>query len=194
MAARMLVASLCIVCACVVVCAQSPSAEERGKEKPKEDERIELPWSIDQLKKGVKKGMSMLLKMEDSLGEKTITSYHKMEVTEVADETYTLRQTSLDAEKKELAKPIEAKKKWGEYMAAFRFSKSTTEVADEKIKVGAGEFACKVFKRSEKLASGETVTTTIWLATEKPGVLVKATSSGGKTTSVWTLEEYSAGK
>lgn len=172
---------------------EEPKKEEPKKEEPKAEETISLPWTADEIKKGVKKGMMMLFKVEQTRGEQKITEYQKIEITAVTDETYTQRQSRMDAEKKEVGKAKESTKKWSEYMGNMKFSKAGTTVTEEKLTLAGVEWDCKVYTRTESTTRGDS-TTKYWFPKDKAGTLVKMTFEGGGMGQTMTLEEFKAGE
>jgi hypothetical protein len=173
---------------------EEPKKEEPKKEEPKKAEYASLPWTDDEIKKGVKKGLAMLFKLEQTIGEKSITQYTKMEITAVTEEGYTVKTTNLDADKKEIGVAKEKTEKWSEYMAKMRkMPKESTTITEEKIKVPAGEFECKVYKVVENTSKGDR-TTNYYFPKDKAGTLAKTTSEGQGFKVSMTLEEHKAGE
>jgi len=166
--------------------------EEPKKEEPKED-ALGLPWTADEIKKNIKVGMSMLFKVETIIGEKATTTYQKMEVTAVTDEGYTMKTTSMDADKKETGKAKEKTQKWSEYMSSMKFSKTDTTVSDESIEVPAGKFDCKVYTKLQKQRGAE-VTIKFYFPKDKPGSLAKMSADATGYKMVQTLEEWKSGE
>lgn len=166
--------------------------EEPKKEEPK-DEALSLPWTADEIKAAVKKGQTALLKMEQTVGTKTTTSYTKMEITAVTDEGYTSKTTTLDAEKKEVGTAKEKTEKWSEYMAKMKFTKSDTTVSEESIEVPAGKFDCKVYTQIKKQGKTD-MTIKFYFPKDKAGIIAKVTGEGQGVKVVQTLEEFKAGE
>jgi hypothetical protein len=137
--------------------------------------------------------MTMLFKLEQTIGEKTTTTYQKMEVTAVTDEGYTMKTTSMDAEKKEMGKAKEKTQKWAEYMASMGFKKSDTTVTEESIEVTAGKFDCKVYTKLQK-KGGMEMTVKFYFPKDKAGYLAKVTGDAEGFKMVQTLEEMSSGE
>jgi len=169
----------------------APPKEEPKKEEPKA-ESIGLPWTADEIKASIKTGASMLFKNEQTMGEKTTTSYTKMEITAVTDEGYTMKTTNLDAEKKELGKAKEKTEKWTEYMAKMKFTKADTTVTEESIETPAGKFDCKVYTQVQK-KGGQEMTIKFYFPKDKAGTLAKLTGEGGGFKMTQVLEEWNAG-
>jgi len=171
-------------------------APEKPKEEPKKEEpkaeAIALPWTADQIKGALKVGATMLFKNEQVMGEKTTTSYTKLEVTAVTEEGYTMKTTNLDAEKKEMGKSKEKTEKWSEYMSKMKFSTTDTTVAEETIETPAGKFECKVYTQVQK-RGGQEMTLKFYFPKDKPGTLAKLTGEGGGFKMTQVLEEYNAG-
>jgi hypothetical protein len=170
----------------------APPKEEPKKEEPK-DEAVALPWTADEIKAAVKKGQTVLLKMEQTIGEKTTTTYTKMEITAVTEEGYTSKTTTLDAEKQEMGKAKEKTEKWSEYMAKMAFKKSDTTISEESIEVPAGKFDCKVYTQIKKQGKTE-MTLKFYFPKDKAGILAKVTGEGTGYKVVQTLEEWKAGE
>ncbi len=166
--------------------------EEPKKEEPKADEAISLPWTSEEIKKSIKAGASMLFKVEQTMGEKTTSSYTKMEITAVTEEGYTMKTSNLDAEKKEMGKAKEKTEKWADYMAKMKFTKADTTVTEESIETPAGKFDCKVYAQVQK-KGGQEMTIKFYFPKDKPGTLAKLTGEGGGFKMSQTLEEYNAG-
>lgn len=170
---------------------EEPKKEEPKKEEPK-DEAMGLPWTVDEIKKTVKKGTTFTIKTEQTMGEKSTSGWSKMEIVDATDETYKMKETKLDAEKKEVGKPKESEKKWADYMN-MKMKKANVTVTEESIEVTAGKFDCIVHKNVETKGGAE-FTQTVWFAKDKPGTLVKMTVVSATFSATYTLEEYKMGE
>lgn len=170
-----------------------PKKDEPKKEEPKADEAIGLPWTADEIKKSVKKGSSMLFKNEQTMGEKTTVTYTKVEITAVTDEGYTLKNTNLDSDKKEVGTPSEKTEKWADYMAKMKFTKADTTVTEGSVETPAGKFDCKVYTQVQKRGRGE-LTVKFYFPKDKPGTLAKVEAQTPASTMTQTLEEWKQGE
>ncbi|CAG0967576.1 hypothetical protein PLCT2_01142 [Planctomycetaceae bacterium] len=172
------------------------SAPEKPKEEPKKEEpKVEalgLPWTADEIKAAVKVGATMLFKNEQTMGEKTTSSYTKLEITAVTEEGYTMKTSNLDAEKKELGKAKEKTEKWTEYMSKMKFTKADTTVSEESIETPAGKFDCKVYTQKQS-RGGQEMTLKFYFLKDKAGTLAKLTGEGGGFKMTQVLEEWKAG-
>src|SRR5262245_33071565 len=131
----LLAAGICCGIATIAMADVPPPKEEPKKEEPKA-EKLELPWTADDIKKRLKKGTACVYKQEMTRSDNATTLYVKLEITEVSDEGCTQKMSMLDAEKKDTGKSMDEKQKWAEF-GRTKFTKADTTVTEEKIKVGA---------------------------------------------------------
>ena len=175
-----------------VVSAQMGGAKEEPKAEEKKEDGSKLPWSIDEVKKSMKAGSSMKIKVEtDTNGTKSIT-WMTTEITEVSDSGYKSKETTIDEKGKQVeGTEVETyEKEWDGLYAEFLNSEA--KVSEGKVKVGAGEFNCKIYEtKVEK--DGAKTQMKVWFIKDKPGFLAKVEytveGEGMKISSVITVEE-----
>lgn len=165
--------------------------EPKAKEEPKED-GSKLPWSLDDIKKSIKVGSKMKLKMVSEANGTKSTMFMAWEVTEVTEKGYKAKTSYLDENGKapEGAEDETEEKEWDSYMAEL--VSADAKVSTEKVKVGAGEFECKLYATSVE-KDGAKISQKVWFIKDKPGYVAKiemtSEAEGNKGAAVYTLEE-----
>ncbi len=189
---------------CPVVCqskgkdAPDGKANEKDKKAEAKDEvkTLELPWTAEQLKKAVKKGRKHKYKDVFSGAGSEETKWYVEEVIEVTDEGFKERTAEVDSKGKETGNNWEIDRKWSAYLGDESFTSENTKTSEEKIRVGAGEYSCKVFERTQT-DKDEIKTVLKWyFSKDKPGLIPRRTSEtelipGFKTSHVCELQEIS---
>ena len=171
---------------------KAPSVEE----KKTEDKALELPWTLEEIKKDMKVGQ----KTQYKLTVRTVGSsgsfglehnYHyNFEITEVNEKGYKLTTTLGDG--KEDGESSTKECTWESIGKGYKFTESDTKVSEGKCKVAAGEFDCKIYTQTTK-ADGTKNVSVYYFIMEKPGkfarIEVNLTDSDGKSagSQIWEL-------
>ena len=157
---------------------RADSAPAKPKEEPKADaKKLDLPWTLDECKKAWKKGMSMKLKATSKSGDKEEVSFTLEEITEITEKGYKHKTTNMDAEGKVKGEPTEQEQAWEDYFKGMDFTDKDTTVTEETIKVGAGEYDCKVYTQV-KDENGSKSTGKCYFVKNKPGYIAKYSMEG----------------
>jgi hypothetical protein len=156
---------------------EEPKKEEKKDEKKPEAKKVDMPWTLDQVKKAIKKGQSAKYKLTSKAGDKEETGYMLEEVTDVTDKGYKTKTTMMDAEGKAKGDATESEKEWEKIFEGMEFTDKDTTIKDEKIKVTAGEYDCKVYTHTKE-EEGSKSTSVIWFIKDKPGHIAKFTMEG----------------
>ncbi|MCC6572678.1 MAG: hypothetical protein IT462_02705 [Planctomycetes bacterium] len=138
---------------------------EKTPEKPVEPE-------VDLLKPYRVKGNTWTVRWTSTAGDKTTVAYTKCEVLEVKEHWAEVKQTKLDADKRETVSSV--------------FPEAFVTSVDEKIKVEAGEFDCVRQDGALPDYSG-----TLW-RDKKWGLAVKSINRFGASTMIQELTEIKA--
>ena len=148
--------------------------EEPKKEEPKAEEgkKLELPWTMDEVKKAWKDGATWKFSFVTKTGAEEQFLYMIMKISDVNEKGYKQSTTVTDKDGKELAPANEKTETWEEWGNDFKFTDKDTKVSDEKVKVGAGEFDCKVYTQSKEKDGVKTVTA-FYFAKDKAGMVIK---------------------
>ncbi|MBX3470545.1 MAG: hypothetical protein KF878_27065 [Planctomycetes bacterium] len=143
------------------------------------DELGPPPFTAAQIQEATRAGRRYLFKIE-APGEPV--QFQLMEFTAVSAAGATLRQSTLDAERKPEGAPAEAEVTWSDLEAQGRFPRARTRVTEEELSLPAGKFACKVYRVDEP-----DVVVTHWFATSLPGAPVKVEAKEGGHRLVFTM-------
>jgi hypothetical protein len=158
-----------------VVNAQMAGEEKKDEPKAEEGKKLEYPWTTDEVKKSWSKGATFKFKMVSKQGDKEETTWMVLTISDVNDKGWKEKTTNLDKDGKEVGTPTEETKTWDKWGEEFRFTDKNTKITDETVKVGAGEFACKVYTQNND--EGEVKSSIkFYFAKDKPGYIVKVTS------------------
>jgi hypothetical protein len=158
---------------------EQPKKDEKKEEKKEEskDDGSKLPWSVDDIKKSIKKGGSMKFKLEQDANGTTTTNFMTTEITEVTDSGYKTKTTYTDKDGKPVegmeADEDESEKAWGDMYGEFL--NANVKVSDDKVKVGDKEYACKLYQQTLE-ETGAKIVLKIWFIKDKPGYLAKMVS------------------
>lgn len=153
-----------------VVSAQMGGAKEEPK--AEEGKKLELPWSMDDVKKAWKDGFTWKFKMVMNQGGEEQTLFMIMKISDVNEKGYKQTTTVTDKDGKELAPAEEKNETWEDWGNDFKFTDKDTKVTEEKVKVGAGEYACKVYTQTKE-SEGKKSVTAFYFAKDKAGTIIK---------------------
>jgi hypothetical protein len=175
-----------------VVSAQMGGAKEPAKdEKKAEAKKIDLPWTLDEVKKGMKAGATAKYKIVSNFGGSENTSFYLQELTEVNEKGYKSKNTSMDAEGKAIGEPETEEKTWEAFGDELKFTDADTKVSEGKCKVGAGEFDCKIYTQTKEEEGGKQVMV-FYFIKDKPGHIAKVsmemTGADGKVAGTMSYE------
>ncbi|MCO5171566.1 MAG: hypothetical protein M9894_35130 [Planctomycetes bacterium] len=143
------------------------------------DELGAPPFSAAQIQEATRVGRRYLFKLE---APKEPVQFQVLEFTAVSAEGATLRQTTLDADRKPEGEAAEARVTWSDLEAQGRFPRARTRVTEEELTLPAGTFACKVYRVDDP-----DVVVTHWFATSLPGAPVKVEAKEGGHRLVFTM-------
>jgi hypothetical protein len=146
-------------------------------DEPKKDEakKLDLPWTIDDVKKSWAKGGTFKYKMVNNNAGEEVTTWMILTISDVNDKGWTEKTTTLDKDGKEQGTATTETKTWDKWGEDFKFTDKDTKVSEDKVKVEAGEFACKVYTQSHE-EGGVKSEVKFYFAKDKPGYIVKVTS------------------
>jgi len=134
--------------------------------------KLELPWTADQIKQAMKKGQSVKFKITSQSPEGTQVGYMTQEILEVGDKTYTIQTSLSKADGSSAGQPTKEEKNWESLTTGLEFTEKNTSISEEKTKVEAGEFTCKVYTFKQSDESGK-LTIDYFFISDKPGQLAK---------------------
>jgi hypothetical protein len=151
--------------------AQEKGEQPKGDEKKAEGKKIDLPWTAEDFKKSAKAGMMQKYKIVTKFGDQETVSYMTTELTEVTDKGYKSKTVTYNDKNEAQGEPDVDEKTWDKAWEGLEFGPNT-KISDEKIKVAAGEFECKLYAE-DKEEDGMKQTMKIWFVTKKPGHIAK---------------------
>ncbi len=148
---------------------------------------IPLPWTNDEIRQATKPGMKLKFQAYFKDGDTEATVHKLIEILTVSDEGLTIKSTQMYPDGKLTSttrNPREESYTWGDWANGFgfgnlSFTEDETKVTEERVRVPAGSFVCKVYTtiKIEDEETGDN-TTTIWaFVKDKPGQFVKVIST-----------------
>jgi hypothetical protein len=166
--------------------------EEPKKEEPKaEGKKLDLPWSLDDIKKGMKVGSTAKYKITSNFGGTETVNLYLQEITEVTDKGYKSKNTYMDKDGKNLGEPTTEEKTWESFGEDMKFTDADTKISEGKVKVTAGEFDCKIYTQTKEENGGKQVMV-FYFPKDKAGhvakVTMEATDGEGKATGSMSYE------
>lgn len=158
-----------------VVSAQMGGEKEPAKDEKKvEAKKLDLPWTLDEVKKGMKAGATAKYKIVSNFGGMENESYYLQELTEVNEKGYKSKNTNMDKDGKPMGDPTTEEKTWESFGDDLKFTDADTKVSEGKCKVGAGEFDCKIYTQTKEEAGAKNVMV-FYFIKDKPGHIAKVT-------------------
>ncbi len=174
--------SLCALM--LLALAMGAVAAQMGEEEPKKDEpkAIDPPFKIDEVKKTFKKGLKVKYKTVMSpMKDVTHKGWLTLEVTEMTEGGFkydmVMKTEEIDGKKAEgdAAKENTSHEEqtWEGFWRRHDLKEKVSTYTEEKLKVGAGEYDCKVL--TETVGNDETIKMTqkYWYIKDRPGIFAK---------------------
>lgn len=156
------------------------SAQMAGEKEPAKDEKkaeakkLDLPWTMDEIKKGMKAGQSAKYKITSNFGGNENVSFYLQELTEVNDKGYKSKNTTMDKDGKPMGEAQTEEKTWESFGEDLKFTDADTKVSEGKCKVTAGEYDCKIYTQTKE-EEGVKQVMVFYFIKDKPGHLAKVT-------------------
>jgi len=149
--------------------AQEPEVEPKAEN----GKKVALPWTAEEIKKAWKKGCTTKYKVVIKSARSEISEIRLHETTDVSDECYTVKTTYPDEDAPDAPVPASSEEvRWDHFERKMNYTDKNTTVRDEKVKVGAGEFECKVYTLTSS-KDGNPTSHACYYIKDKPGHYAK---------------------